>query len=375
MAFSFFAEMAICWKLWVPFGREFPMIPALKWLPVHLTVWVDCILCGIVIFGLALIIAGKHTRPALLIVLICFIVLILEDISRLQPWLYMQSFIMLACEFGKTGKGKQALTGILILVSTTYLWSGLQKLNPAFLNQTMPWILSGVGLEEYPHGTLKFKDYYLVAPIGEMLCGLLLLVRKSRKAGIVLGIGMHFFILIAMGPLGLNWNKVIWPWNFSLILLLFAFWNYKEPIGTNLKSFKINWLIILLFGVMPLFNFFGWWDDALSGTMYSGTHTEAGYYFHKKSEDHLPKFRDFDTTPRINWNGEEPEYSTTWFVYWSINDLEAPYYPAERYLTQIALNLCKQANRPDKAGLEVNRTAKFTATETQIVCTCNDLMD
>ena len=49
--------------------------------------------------------------------------------------------------------------------------------------------------------------------------------RSRRQAA---GVGTHRFVLLAIGPLGLPRNPVVWPWNLALILLVVALFARPE---------------------------------------------------------------------------------------------------------------------------------------------------
>ena len=67
---------------------------------------------------------------------------------------------------------------------------------------------------------------------------------------------MHLFILIAIGPLGRNFNVVVWPWNLAMIafLLILFFRRTDEPTLHDIvwgRGFVFQKVALILFGVMP----------------------------------------------------------------------------------------------------------------------------
>ena len=47
--------------------------------------------------------------------------------------------------------------------------------------------------------------------------------------------------------------------------------------------------MLLLFGIMPLFNFFGLWDSYLSASLYSSNIKDATVYVSKTAKDKVPE--------------------------------------------------------------------------------------
>lgn len=378
MAFSFLAEMAFCWKLWIPVGREFPKVPAFDFIAPNFSLYSNTFILGLLILGLIGVILNQFPRYSIWLTLFCFFLLILEDITRLQPWVYSQGIILFLFSLKKEQRNKGILYGTLLVIAGVYIWSGIQKINVGFLNGTFPWMLSalGIDIEIDPEQPMRWFNYaFLIAPVIEILCGVFLLRNRTRKTGAVLGIGIHLFNLLVLGPFGHNWNSVTWPWNVSLILFLLIW--FRSDLSLNFKSavsqVKWNFLALFLFFVMPFFNFFGIWDDNLSGCMYSGTHSDVAFYFDSPSESKMQFYQELASSDYVHPDGHY-QLTKSWMTYWSMYDLNAPIYPAPRYYGRIAMEMCKEVNNPAKAGLEVVTRAKFSAQQTTTICNCMDLL-
>lgn len=67
---------------------------------------------------------------------------------------------------------------------------------------------------------LDYKLFFLglAIPIIEIALGLGLLLAKKKILFAYLIIGMHIFILIFLGPAGINYNSIIWFWNILMII-------------------------------------------------------------------------------------------------------------------------------------------------------------
>jgi len=384
MAFSFVAEIALCWKMWIPIGREFPMVSALESIPISLGVIGDCILMCFLLVSFFLIIIHKQSRLAFIILLVCFVLLILEDVARLQPWVYGQTAILgVLCfrpkKLDSPEIKKSVLTGVLIVVAGIYLWSGLQKFNLNFIRETFPWLLSATGIDLIvpagdPTPTINYL-LFLVA-IGETALGLMIIFKRTRKIGMIGTLIMHLFILFSVGPLGHNWNQIVWPWNVSqmLILIAFLFFNPDITFRANIKPIKLNYVMILLFFIMPAFNLVGYWDPPLSGCLYEGTHDEVAFYYDGYRQTKMLKYQEQASV--INQDDLGNFLGTnTYFTYWSLYGLNAPNYPVHRYYKRIGKILCSEVTNPEIGGLEITSRKKFSGEKVYERCPCLELAE
>ena len=72
---------------------------------------------------------------------------------------------------------------------------------------------------------------------------------------------MHVFIPAAIGPLGRNYNTVVWPWNVAMVafLLLLFFRPADEPRARDIvwgSGFAFQKLVLVLFLAMPALHLF-----------------------------------------------------------------------------------------------------------------------
>jgi hypothetical protein len=191
----------------------------------------------------------------------------------------------------------------------------------------------------------------LVIPIFEVLLGMGLFTKKFRNISILGVVVMHLSILLLLGPFGHNWNSVIWPWNIaSIFFAIILFWkheNTSKQIILNLK-FKPHIVVVILFGIMPFFNFFGLWDSYLSFALYSGNIERATI---------------------VKNNTEHIELNT-----WAMGELHVFSYPSGRVFKKIAKKVCGQDNNPSDMRLEIySPVHRFSREERVKVYTCNDL--
>src|SRR5690606_22191490 len=105
----------------------------------------------------------------------------------------------------------------------------------------------------------------------EMLGGLGLIWRRTALGAAVFLILMHLFNLLVLGPLGINYNPIVWPWNVLMIVLLFyVFLRHKLPFEPG-KFFNLRFApIFIRWGIMPMLCLWDYWDHYLSASLYSG---------------------------------------------------------------------------------------------------------
>src|SRR5262249_6059748 len=162
-----------------------------------------------VLMGLLAAVAIRpRSRAPAIAALALAAVLALLDQTRWQPWAYQYAAMLTACVWLPDERALDACRTILAL---TYVWSGLQKVNATFVDQTWPDVAASL------HGVLPGAlarlpaALVLAIPAIEVLAGLGLLTRRFRAPAVALAIITHAAILGT-----LVWsreNTVVWPWN------------------------------------------------------------------------------------------------------------------------------------------------------------------
>lgn len=160
--------------------------------------------------------------------------LMLQDALRCQPHTVFGVSVLLSwsmCRLHGTSTSHQR--HVEMLLATVYCVAGAAKLNSGFMYGVFPWFLEGLGVDE--SALRSDSAVHLVgsagaaAAITELVCGVLLLWPKARRASAGLLLLMHILIVISLGPAGHGWNRVMVVWNFGLIAQLLVFWSATEP--------------------------------------------------------------------------------------------------------------------------------------------------
>jgi hypothetical protein len=270
IAFCWLSAKLIGWKVWVA-ERTFPVIAPFDFLD-HTPASVHWILLGLSAILLLLIIIKPGNIYLQCTLLFSEIASCLLDETRWQPWEYLYLFI-LGIFIINRNKQAQVAACLVIVLATVYTYSGLHKFNESFM--TNMWQMTILRrFFKLPHviykaGWAHYLGYLL--PFIETITGLGLLFTKSKKAAAFLLIGMHIFILLLIGPTGLHYNKIVWPWNVVMILSLYFLFIRNQKISiVEWHRLEIqNKIILVAWAVLPALNFIGFWDNYLSWNLYS----------------------------------------------------------------------------------------------------------
>ena len=338
---GFVAGFLLSRRLWVSY-RFFPLIPILPGLP-HIPTLVDGILFAVLLVLLALI--GVATRPRIYILSFALFLLFLAlfDQTRWQPWAYLYLFMLLglACFSWKpddVAGQENALNICRLIVCATYFYSGLQKMNPRFMVGTTS--MFGALSSRWP--ALHALGWIMAGT--ETLIAIGLLTRKFRNVAVIAGVLMHLDILYVCVII-LHWNSVIWPWNVAMMALLFLlFWktdfSFRQVVWAN--PFRLQKVVLVLFAVLPLLSFFGWWDSYLSASLYSANIPMAYIWMSPTVKRQLP-------LQIQRYVKKQPGGNDLLKVQdWALTELNVPPYPAVRAYRTIGAALCHYShNSPD----------------------------
>jgi uncharacterized membrane protein YphA (DoxX/SURF4 family) len=350
-------------KLWVStrFYPLTPVAPFLKALPYPFDYAIYILLLALL--GVT-VVARDAWRPRLWIAASVALLAALwtQDQSRLQPWCYQYAFMLMGCA---CVSAEAALNVCRLIIAAIYFWSGAQKLNPYFATETFAWLAHPVAAQ---YRTLVICGGY-VAPWVEMACAIGLLTRKGRKPAIAALIAMHAGILLAIGPLGHDFNTVVWPWNIAMAaFLLLLFWR------TEARASEIVWgragfhrLVFALFCVAPALSFFNLWDSYLSAALYSGNKNQGAIYMTEAVAEHLPDAVYDDVSEEAN--GRDKLLVNDW----SFDELNAPAYAEMRVFKSAARRLCGFAAQASDVRLEVTGKAALANGLGKRVFICSDL--
>jgi hypothetical protein len=173
------------------------------------------------------------------------------------------------------------------------------------------------------------------------------LFKKTRKISVIFAILMHLTILLAIGPFGINWNEVVWPWNVAMIaFLIILFWKNKDFTIKDLipkKFFEYQFLVLILALVMPVFNLFGYYPAYLSWSLYSNSTYTAEAQIPRARLKFLPKEILEATEPNFNIS---EDFQILTINNWSVKILGVPASPELTVFIEAHHFLCKILKYP-----------------------------
>lgn len=344
--------------LWIG-PRSFPLAPVSSLFPViGDAVALDLYVALFVLAAVALI-APKPGWPiaGFLAVMAAFG---LTDQTRWQPWVFQYSLLLGAMAMhswngADADSEKRTLNILRLIVAFTYIYSGLQKINLNFMENDFPWLVQPI-TNLFPATAPFLHGFGTAAPFVQIAFGIGLLTRRFRRASLFLAVSMHLFILSMFGPMGLDWNNIVWPWTaamaiFDVLLFSGAEFSWREIVWS--RRDPRHPAAIALFAILPALSFFNLWDSYLSSALYSGNLTEAQIYLSDAGKASLPAAiaaRAVHTSSDTNVLNLQR---------WAIEDLNVTPYPETRVYKAIANSVCGKLRDPSQLVLIVREQRMF----------------
>ncbi|TNE60778.1 MAG: hypothetical protein EP344_06800 [Bacteroidetes bacterium] len=363
LALALLAQVAMSWALWYPWAdRTFPLLPVWREAAAPIVTW-DWILPFVLVLpGILLLVLFPGLRWLIGAVSVLSVLLVVQDQNRLQPWLYFYLLVFLI-HLGSAGDNHARLRHWQWLLAAVYAWGGFNKLTPYFAVDNFPWFCEAFSWTK-PMGQLPALGY--ATALAELLFAPGLLWSRSRAYFRWIVPGFHLFIVVALSPVGLNWNMVVIPWNIAMGAMVWYLFDPQlkpERASSGNSSRIVLWAVQGLAWIMPLFNVFHIWDEALSWKMYSNTQAEASYFSLE-----VPCAR----MDRV-WNKYAYDDKHKLLLSdWTMEELNVPVYDSKRTHQQIARYLCKCRDFPGSGGLlrlQVERWNRNAESWEEIPCT------
>ncbi len=343
--------MALSHKLWLT-ARFYPLTPAFPFLKPIPTPF-DWAL----FFATLVALAASALTPRLIPVFATLaVVLAIFDQSRLQPWFYQGVFLLLGVAFASPNACR-------VILASTYFWSGAQKLNAGFFEDTFPRMIDPL-LAHLPRAAQSsvqssVHPMAIAAAFIELWIGIALLGKKFRAPAVVAAVAMHAcLLLLTQGAISRTWNIAM------AAAVVILFWKAQETAPRVLfgrNPFHIG--MVLLFGFMPLLSFFGLWDHSLFPV------NRGTIYISQKLYHKLPA--SIAAEARV----ETPEIASIDIHDWSMHELKVPPYAEIRIFKSVARAICGYAENSSDARLSVLRKSTVGKSITSTSFTCAALKD
>lgn len=351
-AIGLLISMIVSWRLWTS-DREFPLVPLFNALP-SLPHPADKIVFGLFLALTLLLVFARKPRWLIAGILLLGTYMAVADQNRLQPWFYQYMLMMLILAFynWRVDEPKDytvIFTTLRIIVAAIYFWSGIQKLNPNFISDTWPWMikpLESIFTAETCNVILK-SGYGI--PFIEVFIGIGLFSVSAKRIAVPFAIGMHLLILVLMGPLGHNYNPVIWGWNLGMVFMvyfLFAGTAESKYYSANyLFSFRPAYIVLILCGLMPGLSLVNKWDSYLSASLYSGNTSNGVIYLSDNAKSKLSYYIQSFT------KAEGGHQNSLNIKHWAMHELCVPGYPEKRIFEAVEKHLQRITCCDDEVSL------------------------
>ncbi len=255
----------VCFKLWLA-NRSFPLVPIheiFSFVPsfVHTIFFVASL------FSLLFLLIYPNKKIAVAILFVEVLSCLLDQ-NRWQPWEYQFIFMLAVYIFYRDEK--QIRFGWQIILTGIYFFSGLSKLNSAFIHDIWQGLMLRRWLDISPPGIWLTRAGYAL-PVIEMTAAICLCFIRTRRSAIWVLSLMHIMIILMFGPVGLNTNLGILPWNVLMSLLVFIlFYHESFHFKRDFTWKPFSFIILLSWWVMPWLQLAGYWDKYLSAVLYGG---------------------------------------------------------------------------------------------------------
>ncbi len=356
---AFCIGLAMSPRLWIG-PRSFPTAPFIGGLPEIEGVLAYALFAALFILAAAIVVSPQPQRP-IAVFLTVIGALCLVDQTRWQPWVFLYCFLLatlalFSWDRADTAGARSAMNVARFIVAATYIFSGLQKANLSFIQVDFPWIVSPI-TDLVPSTARPMRAIAMLVPFVQIAFGIGLLTGRFRRIALAAAVSMHVFILAMFGPLGLDWNSIIWPWTAAMAVfdvLLFAdteTYSVRDLLWTRGRQYHA--LVVAAFAVLPTLSFVNLWDSYLSAALYSGNLTEGVIYLSDAGRASLPPaisahvVRSSDNTHVLNVQR------------WAIEDLNVMPYPETRVYRDIAKRVCARLNDPRQLVLIVREQRLF----------------
>jgi hypothetical protein len=360
--------IATTWPLWTP-GGEFPRVPFVRAFGA-VPPWLEWTCLGG--FGLAavvtLICATRRNvaRWAVAVQAATIGLLVLSDQHRLQPWVYQ----LVVLEIVLVGlPAAEAIAVSRGMVASIYFFSALSKLDRSFFEAGGGLIVEGLlralGRPAPVNADQQTLLVGLVAA-GELLVGLGLCWRRSRKFAWPASIAMHVLLLIALGPWGAGSQPGVLLWNVYFLLqnvLLFGwageFSAADSATAAPAPEAKAHWpqwavrglaAFVILF---PLTQPWGLCDVWPAWAVYATGPERLRVFVAPGDRERLPAaIRPYVQPPR-----PEDDLCLVRIDRWSLDACCAPLYPQNRFRLGVALAIADESGLDKSIVVEIESAA------------------
>ncbi len=349
---SLIASLIVAQRGWVMDKRIYPHLPILDSLSIAQPI--EPFLYGVMLTALAVFNFNQRKKLFASIYALSAIFTIALDQTRMQPWFYLFSimfFLSASLQSDNSGKAcVSVLNALRICIMGTYLFAGIQKLNITFCQTVVATLMSKV----IPDMPLQMgMAIGIPVAVAEAALSLLLSFPSTCRLGAYLAIGFHAVTLWMLTQQ--DWNAVVWPWNISMIALVYLLFIRSKPVSVLglFKPDSVQKIIaVLLFLFLPVLNFFGRWDNYLSSALYSGNVPVLRIQVNDEDEANLP------SSIRQAIDIRDKSAPTLVVERWAMDELGVPAYPEVPSLEKLAEKIV-QSGKFNRSQIYIETYPRF----------------
>jgi hypothetical protein len=357
-------------------ARSYPLLPIASWFPI-LPAPGDVALFGAMLF--ALLVAPWRYRESVIFFLGAAVFAWAQDQNRGQPWFYLYWAMLMMSLF----PAATALAACRWAVTAVYFWGGIQKCNARFFEVVPKWFVEPMTQWPVPDFVVTImRGGVWASPFIEIAIAVALWIPVLRRPALVMITALHVLAVLLLGPLGHDYNWVVWPWNLAMVALAWtlftksSFW--REPTTgtpapapasakrdkrtpriaardalslaqsvTALRQSRAALVLVSLFTLLPILSFKGRWDSGFSFSLYSENQAVANVFVTQAFADRLPeRLKPYVQPYATEFDPMHQGPLLFAFQAWCFEELHVPPLPEPRAYRAVFNHLCAYAVEP-----------------------------
>jgi hypothetical protein len=173
-----------------------------------------------------------------------------------------------------------------------------------------------------------------------------------RRLAIATSIAVHAVALLVLGPLGHDYNLVVWPWNLAMIALVIALFppvRLRQSL-LDLRASLPGAVAVAAICLLPILSYSGRWNSYFSFALYSGNLAKADIFLTPSMVNRLPEsIRPFAHPVHPDVAAVSPNLAGLFvfdYLTWCQSELGVPPIPEPHSYRSIARYLAPFASAP-----------------------------
>lgn len=266
-----------------------PIIPGLSLPPsLETTLWLGLSACCLG-FGFT-----RAWRSCGAVFAALFMIAVMTNVNRLSPYWFNYLCLGGVLYFPQPPGHRDPngwIRPTLTILGIQYLWAGINKINPGFLNGGFLWFTElYIPSTQLPYWAIAGL---MLSPLVEVCIGIGLLFRRTAIPAACVGMVMHAVLLFLLGPLGRGYGPAVWSWNLGLLALLVLAalkLRRKDTIWKPLNPLEA--VLVSVLAIIPVANLFGNYMYFASYRLYTMNDTRGVLYLEEGVNPVVDHWRD-----------------------------------------------------------------------------------